>query len=128
MLKKPGRSTDGEWTLMRRHPEAGARILDAIPFLDRASTSSCTTTSAGTAAATRTAWAGTRSRSGRGSSPSPTRSTRSRATAPTGSGRSLDEAIDEILARAGTQFDPECAAALADLDAGAVRELVVTGA
>ena len=36
VLKKPGPLTDGEWTLMRRHPEAGARILDAIPFLDRA--------------------------------------------------------------------------------------------
>jgi ribonuclease P protein subunit RPR2 len=36
VLKKPGPLTDTEWTLMRRHPEAGARILDAIPFLDRA--------------------------------------------------------------------------------------------
>jgi len=36
VLKKPGPLTDSEWTLMRRHPEAGARILDAVPFLDRA--------------------------------------------------------------------------------------------
>ncbi len=43
-------------------------------------------------------------------------------------GRPLDDAIDEILARAGTQFDPDCAHALGDLDRGEVRDLVGSAA
>jgi HD-GYP domain-containing protein (c-di-GMP phosphodiesterase class II) len=33
VLSKPGKLTDEEWVLIRRHPETGARILGEIPFL-----------------------------------------------------------------------------------------------
>jgi len=36
VLVKPGKLDDEEWQLIRRHPEAGARILRSVPFLDRA--------------------------------------------------------------------------------------------
>jgi HD-GYP domain-containing protein (c-di-GMP phosphodiesterase class II) len=36
VLTKPGKLTAPEWELMRSHPEAGARILSPVPFLDRA--------------------------------------------------------------------------------------------
>ena len=128
VLKKPGPLTEGEWTLMRRHPEAGARILDAIPFLDRAGD---------VVLHHHERWDGRGYPNGLGEDEIPlwarifsVADTVDAITSdrPYRSGRSLDEAIDEILARAGTQFDPACAAALADIDAGAVRELVVTAA
>jgi ribonuclease P protein subunit RPR2 len=36
VLTKPGRLDEEEWELIRGHPEAGGRILAAIPFLDGA--------------------------------------------------------------------------------------------
>ncbi|MEA2482332.1 MAG: hypothetical protein QOC55_279, partial [Thermoleophilaceae bacterium] len=36
ILRAPGRLTDEQWTLMRRHPEEGVRMLASVPFLDRA--------------------------------------------------------------------------------------------
>jgi ribonuclease P protein subunit RPR2 len=36
ILRAPGRLSEDEWALMRRHPEEGVRMLSAIPFLDRA--------------------------------------------------------------------------------------------
>jgi ribonuclease P protein subunit RPR2 len=36
ILRAPGRLSEDEWALMRRHPEEGARMLAQIPFLDRA--------------------------------------------------------------------------------------------
>jgi ribonuclease P protein subunit RPR2 len=36
ILRAPGRLSDEQWTLMRRHPEEGVRMLSAIPFLGRA--------------------------------------------------------------------------------------------
>ena len=36
ILRKPGRLSEQEWALMRRHPENGARMLAEIPFLDHA--------------------------------------------------------------------------------------------
>jgi HD-GYP domain-containing protein (c-di-GMP phosphodiesterase class II) len=128
VLKKPGPLTDGEWTLMRRHPEAGARILDAIPFLDRA---------VDVVLHHHERWDGRGYPNGLGEDEIPlwarifaVADTVDAITSdrPYRPGRPLDEALDEILARAGTQFDPACAAALADIDATAVRELVVTAA
>ncbi|MFL5840779.1 MAG: HD-GYP domain-containing protein [Thermoleophilaceae bacterium] len=35
ILRAPGRLSEEQWMLMRRHPEEGVRMLSAIPFLDR---------------------------------------------------------------------------------------------
>lgn len=35
ILKKPGRLTDGEWIVMRRHPEVGAALVRTVPELAR---------------------------------------------------------------------------------------------
>lgn len=34
ILRKPGPLTDAEWTIMRRHPDLGAGIIEDIPFLE----------------------------------------------------------------------------------------------
>jgi HD-GYP domain-containing protein (c-di-GMP phosphodiesterase class II) len=36
ILCKPSRLTDEEWLIMRQHPEIGAKILEGIPFLEKA--------------------------------------------------------------------------------------------
>jgi len=36
ILRAPGRLSEQEWALMRRHPEEGVRMLGSVPFLDRA--------------------------------------------------------------------------------------------
>lgn len=36
ILCKPGHLTDEEWVIMHRHPEIGAKIIDGIPFLEKA--------------------------------------------------------------------------------------------
>ncbi len=36
ILRKPGPLTDEEWTVMRRHPELGARIIEPVAALDGA--------------------------------------------------------------------------------------------
>jgi ribonuclease P protein subunit RPR2 len=128
VLKKPGPLTDTEWTLMRRHPEDGARILDAIPFLERA---------VDVVLHHHERWDGRGYPAGLHEDGIPLWArifsvadtvdaiTSNRPYRP---GRPLEEAIDEIVSRAGTQFDPDCAEALAHLDHGAVREVVAPGA
>jgi putative nucleotidyltransferase with HDIG domain len=37
VLRKPGALSESEWTLMKRHPEHGARIIAQIPFLEEVS-------------------------------------------------------------------------------------------
>jgi ribonuclease P protein subunit RPR2 len=128
VLKKPGPLDDREWALMRRHPEAGARILDAVPFLDRA---------LDVVLRHHERWDGRGYPGGLGSDEIPlwarifaVADTVDAITSdrPYRLGRPLDDAIDEILARAGSQFDPDCAEALGDLDRGAVRDLVGSAA
>jgi len=128
VLKKPGPLTDTEWTLMRRHPEAGARILDAIPFLDRA---------VDVVLHHHERWDGRGYPAGLHEDGIPlwarifsVADTVDAITSnrPYRRGRPLDEAIDEILSRAGSQFDPDCATALADIDQAAMREVVAAGA
>jgi ribonuclease P protein subunit RPR2 len=36
ILRAPGRLSEEQWALMRRHPEEGVRMLSGVPFLDRA--------------------------------------------------------------------------------------------
>jgi ribonuclease P protein subunit RPR2 len=127
VLKKPGPLTDSEWMLMRRHPEAGARILDAVPFLDRA---------VDVVLHHHERWDGRGYPSGLEGEGIPLWArifaiadtvdaiTSNRPYRP---GRPLEHAVEEIVARAGTQFDPACAHAMADLDHGAVREVVASG-
>jgi PAS domain S-box-containing protein len=124
VLKKPGPLTDSEWTLMRRHPEAGARILDAVPFLDRA---------VDVVLHHHERWDGRGYPAGLQQEDIPLWArmfsvvdtvdaiTSNR---PYRRGRPLEAAVDEVVSRAGTQFDPECAQALAELDPGAVRNAV----
>jgi PAS domain S-box-containing protein len=128
VLKKPGPLTDPEWLLMRRHPEAGARILDAIPFLDRA---------VDVVLHHHERWDGGGYPAGLEADQIPlwarifsVADTVDAITSdrPYRRGRPLDEAVGEIVSRAGTQFDPDCAHAMAALDHGALREVVATAA
>jgi PAS domain S-box-containing protein len=127
VLQKPGPLTDTEWTLMRRHPEAGARILDAIPFLDRA---------VDVVLHHHERWDGRGYPAGLEEEGIPlwarifsVADTVDAITSnrPYRRGRPLEQAIEEIVSRAGTQFDPDCAHALADLDPGAMEEVVAAG-
>ena len=124
VLKKPGPLTDSEWLLMRRHPEAGAQILDSIPFLDRA---------VDVVLHHHERWDGRGYPAGLQADGIPlwarifaVADTVDAITSdrPYRRGRPLEQAVDEIVARAGTQFDPDCANAIADLDPGAVRDIV----
>jgi HD-GYP domain-containing protein (c-di-GMP phosphodiesterase class II) len=36
ILRAPGRLSEEQWALMRRHPEEGVRMLSHVPFLDKA--------------------------------------------------------------------------------------------
>ena len=36
ILRAPGRLTEEQWALMRRHPEEGVQMLSHVPFLDKA--------------------------------------------------------------------------------------------
>jgi ribonuclease P protein subunit RPR2 len=128
VLKKPGPLTDAEWRLMRRHPEAGARILDAVPFLDRA---------VDVVLHHHERWDGRGYPAGLQEDGIPLWARifavadtvdAITSTRPYRRGRPLEQAVDEIVARAGTQFDPACAHALAELDRGAVRTVVAGAA
>ena len=128
VLKKPGPLTDGEWTLMRRHPEAGARILDAVPFLDRA---------VDVVLHHHERWDGRGYPAGLQADGIPlwarifaVADTVDAITSnrPYRAGRPLDEAVEEVVARAGTQFDPDCAHAMSDIDQSALSDLVAVAA
>ena len=128
VLKKPGPLSDAEWMLMRRHPEAGARILDAVPFLDRA---------VDVVLHHHERWDGRGYPAGLQEDGIPLWARifavadtvdAITSTRPYRRGRPLEEAVEEIVARAGTQFDPECANALAEIDHGAMRTVVAAGA
>jgi putative nucleotidyltransferase with HDIG domain len=124
VLKKPGPLTDSEWSLMRTHPEAGAKILDAVPFLDRA---------VDVVLHHHERWDGRGYPGGLEEEGIPlwarifsVADTVDAITSdrPYRQGRPLEQAVREIVARSGSQFDPDCAHALEDLDHGAVREVV----
>jgi len=128
VLKKPGPLSDAEWMLMRRHPEAGARILDAVPFLDRA---------VDVVLHHHERWDGRGYPAGLQQDGIPLWARifavadtvdAITSTRPYRRGRPLEDAVEEIVARAGTQFDPECANALAEIDHGAMRTVVAAGA
>ena len=124
VLRKPGPLDDAEWELMRSHPEAGARMLDAVPFLSRARevvlhhherwdgrgyphglAGEEIPISARVFAVVDAVDAMTSYRPYRASLP-------------------LEDALAEVAANAGSQFDPLCAASFLSLDRGEVTELL----
>ncbi|MEY2534756.1 MAG: hypothetical protein QOF29_2666, partial [bacterium] len=126
-LAKPAPPTHTEWSLMRRHPEAGARILSAVPFLGRA---------IDVVMHHHERWDGRGYPDGLEADGIPlwarifaVADTIDAITSdrPYRRGRPLEDAVEEVVARAGTQFDPACADALAAIDAGAVRRVVASG-
>ncbi|MEA2316763.1 MAG: hypothetical protein QOD44_952, partial [Solirubrobacteraceae bacterium] len=108
-------------------PEAGARILAAVPFLDRA---------VDVVLHHHERWDGRGYPAGLEADGIPlwarifaVADTIDAITSdrPYRPGRPFEEAVEEIVARAGSQFDPACAQAVAQLDRGAVQDLVATG-
>jgi HD-GYP domain-containing protein (c-di-GMP phosphodiesterase class II) len=124
ILNKPGELEEGEWELMREHPEHGARILAEVPFLDRALE---------VVRHHHERWDGNGYPDGLAGDEIPLWArifaivdtvdaiTSDRPYRPA---RSLDCAYDELLAGAGRQFDPVCVQAFAHLDRDAVEELL----
>jgi cyclic di-GMP phosphodiesterase len=120
ILTKPGRLTGAEWELMRRHPREGARILAGIPFLGRA---------LHIVLYHHERWDGQGYPHGLRGEEIPQWArlfaivdtvdamTSDR---PYRAALSLDEALEELRAQAGLQFDPECVAAFERLDRDAV--------
>jgi ribonuclease P protein subunit RPR2 len=124
ILTKPGKLDEDEWTLMRRHPQEGVRILKEVPFLDRA---------LDVVLHHHERWDGSgypAKLHGEGiplwarifaivdtvdamTSDRPYRAA-----------MSLDAALDEVTACSGTQFDPRCAEALGELDEARLRSLL----
>jgi HD-GYP domain-containing protein (c-di-GMP phosphodiesterase class II) len=124
VLNKPGKLTDEEWELMRMHPDEGARILAAIPFLGPALdivrhhherwdgagypsrlTGEAIPLWARMFAVVDTVDAITSDR-------------------PYRKGRPLHEAAEELRKGSGTQFDPACVDAFAALESQRVGALL----
>ena len=124
VLNKPGPLDDDEWALMRRHPEQGAKIISAIPFLDRA---------LDVVRHHHERWDGKGYPVGLGGEDIPVWArifavvdtvdaiTSER---PYRRARSLDVAIQELRAGAGSQYDPACVEAFESLDRTAVEALI----
>jgi ribonuclease P protein subunit RPR2 len=116
VLNKPGPLDDREWALMRRHPEEGVRILRPVGFLDSA---------LDVVRFHHERWDGTGYPEGRSGDSIPL-SARIFAIAdtvdamtsdrPYRAGLPLEAARQELLAHAGTQFDPACVEAFVALD------------
>jgi two-component system cell cycle response regulator len=124
VLNKPGKLDSGEWELMRAHPEEGARILAAIPFLGRA---------LDVVRHHHERWDGDGYPSGLRGEAIPLWArmfclvdavdamTSDR---PYRRALSLDEAVRELRSGSGTQFDPTCVRAFEALPRGDVRALL----
>ncbi len=124
VLTKPGKLTKREWVLIRRHPEAGARILAGISFLDRA---------LDVVLHHHERWDGKGYPHGLAGEQIPAWArifavvdavdaiTSDR---PYRRAQPLSVAVERVLADAGAQFDPACAEAFAALDPHAVQALL----
>jgi diguanylate cyclase (GGDEF)-like protein len=124
VLTKPGKLSEREWDLMKTHPEAGARILEKIPFLDRA---------LDVVLHHHERWDGAGYPHGLAGEAIPLWArifavvdavdaiTSDR---PYRRGRPLSVAVEQVLEGSGAQFDPRCAEAFAGLDVVAVEALL----
>jgi cyclic di-GMP phosphodiesterase len=124
VLNKPGPLDESEWELMREHPEHGARILAEVAFLDGA---------LDIVRHHHERWDGNGYPDGLRGEEIPLWArifavvdtvdavTSDRPYRPA---RSLGEALDELHAGAGAQFDPVCVEAFARLDRDSVEELL----
>ena len=124
VLNKPGKLDEREWELMKQHPEQGAKILSAIPFLGRA---------LDVVRHHHERWDG-------GGYPEGLRGEEiplwARTFAivdtvdaitsdrPYRQGRPLEVAVDELRKGAGTQFDPACVEAFASIDPDRIEVLL----
>jgi HD-GYP domain-containing protein (c-di-GMP phosphodiesterase class II) len=124
VLNKPGPLDADEWALMRQHPEKGAKILSAIPFLDRA---------LDVVRHHHERWDGRGYPAGLRGDEIPLWArifavvdtvdaiTSDR---PYRAARSLEVAIEELRAGCGAQFDPDCVDAFDRLDRQAIDRLL----
>ena len=124
VLHKPGRLDAEEREIMRRHPEEGARILSKVPDLDRARD---------IVLYHHERWDGAGYPAGLAGEEIPLWArifavvdaldamTSER---PYGRRFTLEEALDEIVAGSGSQFDPDVVLAVAQLDHARVQELL----
>jgi HD-GYP domain-containing protein (c-di-GMP phosphodiesterase class II) len=124
VLNKPGKLDEDDWLLMKQHPEQGARILSAIPFLDRA---------LDVVRHHHERWDGTGYPAGLAGEEIPSWAriftivdTVDAVTSdrPYRAGRPLAAAMHELRKAAGTQFDPACVEAFMRVDKSAVEALL----
>jgi HD-GYP domain-containing protein (c-di-GMP phosphodiesterase class II) len=124
VLNKPGKLDDDEWQLLKQHPEQGAKILSAIPFLDRA---------LDIVRHHHERWDGDGYPGGLRGEEIPLWArifaivdTVDAVTSdrPYRAGRRLGAAIHELRREAGTQFDPVCVEAFLQIDRPAVEALL----
>jgi HD-GYP domain-containing protein (c-di-GMP phosphodiesterase class II) len=124
VLNKPGPLDEHEWQLLRQHPEQGARILAAVPFLDRA---------LDVVRHHHERWDGGGYPDGLSGEDIPLWArifavvdTVDAVTSdrPYRAGRPLGAAIHELRKEAGTQFDPECVEAFLRVDRASIEALL----
>ena len=124
VLTKPGKLDEAEWELMRGHPEAGGRILAAIPFLDGA---------LAVVLHHHERWDGGGYPDGLAAEaiPLPARifavvDTVDAITSdrPYRAGQPLEVAMEVLCSEAGKQFDPACVAGFRALDEAIVDDLL----
>jgi HD-GYP domain-containing protein (c-di-GMP phosphodiesterase class II) len=124
VLRKPGPLDDAEWELMRSHPEAGARMLDGVPFLSRARE---------VVLHHHERWDGGGYPHGLAGEQIPIWARvfavvdavdAMTSYRPYRAGLPLEKALAEVAHDSGSQFDPKCAASFLSLDRGEVAELL----
>jgi HD-GYP domain-containing protein (c-di-GMP phosphodiesterase class II) len=124
VLNKPGPLDEAEWRSMKQHPEKGAKILSAVPFLDRA---------LDVVRHHHERWDGAGYPAGLRGEEIPLWArifavvdTVDAVTSdrPYRAARSLEVAIAELRVGSGAQFDPACVEAFEQLDRRAVGDML----
>jgi ribonuclease P protein subunit RPR2 len=124
ILRAPGRLTEEQWAMMRRHPEEGVRMLSNVPFLDKA---------LDVVLHHHERWDGGGYPDGLKGKQIPLWARifsvvdaldAMTADRPYRPGRTYANALDEIRRGAGTQFDPDVVAALERIEPSVVEPLL----